>query len=50
MACFRDNLIAMLQQQIDDLSLAVEEEKLNHKDSKRLASISSLISEPITSL
>lgn len=33
----RDNLIAMLQQQIDDLSLAVEEEKLNHKDSKRLA-------------
>lgn len=33
----RDHLIAMLQQQIDDLSLAVEEEKLNHKDSKRLA-------------
>ena len=39
----------MLQQQIDDLALAVEEEKMNHKDSKRLASISSFISERMSS-
>ena len=33
----RDSLISQLQQQIDDLTLFLEEERLNHRETKRRA-------------
>ena len=34
----RDILIANLQQQLDDMTLFLEEERLNHKDTKKKVS------------
>ena len=34
--CCRDGLIAQLQEQIDDLTVSLEEERLNHKETRRL--------------
>ncbi|KAI0227708.1 hypothetical protein LSAT2_021809 [Lamellibrachia satsuma] len=36
-ACCRDGLIAQLQEQIDDLTVYLEEERLNHKETRKLA-------------
>ena len=32
---YRDSLLDQLQQQIDDLALFLEEERLNHRDTRR---------------
>ena len=38
MSC-RDGLIAQLQEQIDDLTVYLEEERLNHKETRKLVCI-----------
>ena len=37
--CFRDGLIAELQQQVSDLQLYLEEERLNHRQTKQHVNI-----------
>ena len=37
--CCRDGLIAQLQEQIDDLTVSLEEERLNHRETRRLVCV-----------